>query len=48
MFEGLCFIRQDVESCCCDYIVDGVYFTFVFRGGVCFEWNEQIFDGAAG
>ncbi|MDU8351135.1 hypothetical protein RYA05_04395 [Pseudomonas syringae pv. actinidiae] len=41
MFQGLYFCRQDENSSCCDYVVEGVYFTFVFRDGRCFEWNEE-------
>lgn len=41
MFNALYFVRQDDDSCCCDYANDECYFTFVFRDGACFEWNER-------
>lgn len=41
MFEGLYHCRTDETSTCCDFVCDGVYFTFVFQDGKCFEWNES-------
>lgn len=40
MFEGLYFCNE-YNGTCCDYVADGVYFTFVFRDGRCFEHNEE-------
>lgn len=39
MFADLYFCN-DFNGACCDYVTEGVYFTFVFRDGQCKEWNE--------
>lgn len=40
MFAGLSYIT-DNNGACSDYHAEGVYYTFVFRDGRCFEWNEE-------
>lgn len=41
MFQGLYFCNSHDGKVCSDYIVDGVYFTFVFCDGRLYEHNEE-------
>lgn len=42
MFSNLCYITDvNGAGAAADYHADGVYFTFVFRDGRCFEHNEE-------
>lgn len=41
MFNALYFCNSNGCDACADYVVEGVYFTFVFRDGRCYEWSEE-------
>lgn len=40
MFQGLSYITEN-NGAVSDFHADGIYFTFVFRDGRCFEHNEE-------
>lgn len=40
MFKGLSYIC-DNNGAVSDFHADGIYYTFVFRDGRCFEHNEE-------
>jgi hypothetical protein len=40
MFIGLYHCRSEDGETVCDYVTEGVYFTFTFRNGVLTEHNE--------
>ena len=42
MFKGLYHCRSEDGSTVCDFVEDGVYFTFTFRDGVLTEHNERM------
>lgn len=44
MFEGLYYCNTHNDKVHCDYIVDGVYFTFTFvaADGRVYEHNEEL------
>lgn len=41
MFAPLYHCWSEDCATCCDYVVDGVYFTFTFKDGVISEHNEK-------
>lgn len=41
MFQGLSYIT-DHNGAVSDYHAEGVYHTFTFRNGRCFEHNEEV------
>lgn len=40
MFNTLSFINEH-SGACSDYHSDGVYNTFIFVNGRCYEWNDD-------
>lgn len=41
MFDALYFCNSYNCDACADFVVEGVYFTFVFKDGRCYEHNEE-------